>query len=56
MDHVSLSKVITSYGIEYQIVREDGVILATTYIKHYADVILQAIAADIDSYDDELHG
>ena len=39
MNHVSLVEVLTSSGTEYQVVREDGVILAFTYIKHYADVI-----------------
>ena len=53
MNHISLDTVITSVGTEYQIVREDGIILATTYIKHYADVILKAIAADIDKNDNE---
>ena len=53
MNHVSIDTVITSAGIEYQIVREDGVILATTCIKHYADVIFKAIAADIEKNDNE---
>ncbi len=57
MDHVSINEVVTSIGIEYQIVREDGVVLAMTYIKHYAKVILKAIANDIDFEDDDnLHG
>ena len=51
MNHVSIDKVLTSHGYEYQIVREDGVILATTCIDHYAEVILKAIAADIDKND-----
>ena len=56
-DHVSIEKVNTSYGTEYQIVREDGVVLATTRIKHYAKVIKDAINDDINAEDyDELHG
>ena len=51
MNHVSLVEVLTSSGTEYQVVREDGVILAFTYIKHYADVIFNAIASDIDKND-----
>lgn len=51
MNHVSLVEVLTSSGTEYQVVREDGVILAFTYIKHYADVIFHAIASDIDKND-----
>ena len=53
MNHVSIDTVLTSAGIEYQIVREDGVILATTCIEHYANVILKAIAADIEKNDNE---
>ena len=57
MDHVSINEVITSIGTEYQIVREDGMVLAVTYIKHYAIIIFEAIANDIDSEDDDnLHG
>ena len=52
MDHVYLNKVNTSIGTEYQIMREDGIVLATTYIEHYADVLLKAIAADIGKADD----
>ena len=54
MDHIYLNKVNTSIGIEYQIVREDGIVLATTYIEHYADVLLKALAADIDSADEDM--
>ena len=56
MDHVSINKAATSIGTEYQIVREDGIVLASTCIKHYANVILKAIADDIDHEDDDLHG
>ena len=57
MDHVSINEVATSIGTEYQIVREDGMVLATTHIKYYASVILKAIANDIDIEDDDnLHG
>ena len=51
MNHVSLDTVLTSSGTEYQVVREDGIILATTCIEHYAEVILKAIEADIDKND-----
>ena len=54
MGHVYLNKVSTSIGTEYQIVREDGIVLATTYIEHYADVLLKAIAADIDKADENM--
>ena len=54
MNHVYLDKVITSIGIEYQIVRDDGIVLATTYIEDYADVILKAIAAAIDKADKDM--
>lgn len=53
MNHVSLDRVLTSHGDEWQVVREDGVILATTYSEHYANVILKAIADDIEKNDNE---
>ena len=51
MNHASIYTVITSAGTEYQIMREDGVILASTFIEHYAEVILKAIEADIEKND-----
>lgn len=51
MDHVSICTVLTFHGTEYQVMREDGVVLASTFIEHYAKVMLKAIAADIEKND-----
>ena len=49
MGHVSINKAATSIGTEYQTMQDDGVALATTCIKHCANVVLKAIADGIGS-------
>ena len=56
-EHATIEEVNTSCGTEYRIVREDGMVLAVTCIKHYANVIKNAINEDIIAEDyDNLHG